>query len=200
MYFALCRQLCHLLHTTYYILYTFLMVEYYTKAVVLSREPRGELDATLTLYTKDFGKIVAKVKSIRRITSKLSGHLVVGAVANIRVVERNGSGYQLVDALSTRIIVTVDLLRFLDFINKLTLLGVVDLHLWHELASTLHKNSLSKANYNRIISIMGYDAKNALCDNCGNCQIAYFLPHDIMFLCDCCFYKSGIKEDEAFPI
>ncbi|OIO49549.1 MAG: hypothetical protein AUJ39_00810 [Parcubacteria group bacterium CG1_02_42_13] len=176
------------------------MVEHYTKAVVLSREPRGELDAALTLYTKDFGKIVAKVKSIRRITSKLSGHLTTGAVANIRVVERNGNGYQLVDALSSRVMVTLDLLRFLDFINKLTPLGVADLHLWHELESTLHEDSLNKANYRRIISIMGYDAKNAFCDNCGGRQIAYFLPHDIMFLCGRCFYSSGIKENEAFSI
>lgn len=188
------------------------MVEHYTKAVVLSREPRGELDVALTLYTKDFGKIIAKVKSIRRITSKLSGHLTPGAIANVRIIEMNGSGHQVVDALSSRVKVTLGLLRFLDFINKLTPTGLPDLHLWHELESALFSCAHSKrgseaeallppkATYRRVISIMGYDAKNAFCYNCGGREIAYFVPCDIMFLCGRCFHNSGIKENEAFSI
>lgn len=186
------------LYTTYFIL--FIMVEHYTKAFVLAREPKGELDAAITLCTKDFGKIIAKAKSIRRITSKLSGHLTPGSLAEVRIVERNGNGHQVVDALSTPVEVTLDSLRFLDFINKLMLVGVPDPRLWHELERAISQNSLSKANYHRVISIMGYDTKNALCDNCGSRQIAYFLPRDIMFLCSRCFIGSGLQHNEAFPI
>ena len=184
--------------TTYFIL--FIMVEHYTRAFVLAREPKGELDAALTLYTKDLGKVVAKIKSIRRITSKLSGHLVPGSLANIRIVERNGNGHQVVDALSTYVEINLESLRFLDFVNKLTPVGVPDLHLWHELESTLIKETPSKNAFQRIIYLMGYDPKNAACDNCGSRQIAYFVPRDIMFLCARCFTDSRAKQDEAFPI
>ena len=42
------------------------MVEYYTKALVLGRAPRGDLDGTLTLYTKELGRVSAKVKRDRK--------------------------------------------------------------------------------------------------------------------------------------
>jgi len=180
--------------------YFTIMVEHYTKAFVLAREPRGELDAALTLYTKDLGKVVAKIKSVRRITSKLSGHLVPGSLANVRIVERNGNGHQVVDALSTHLEINLESLRFLDFVNKLTPAGVPDLQLWHELESTLMKKIPSKDTYQKVISLMGYDAKNAACDNCGSRQIAYFVPRDIMFLCARCSTDSRLKQDEAFPI
>lgn len=176
------------------------MVEHYTKAIVLAREPKGELDAVVTLYTKDLGKVIAKVKSIRRITSKLSGHLTPGSLAKIRIVERNGNGHQLVDALSSKTKVTLDLLRLLDFVDKITPRGVPDFHLWHEAESAISKNSVTKGIYHRLISIAGYDIKGASCDNCGSHQIAYFVPHDIIFLCGRCFSGSRLKEDEAFPI
>ncbi len=176
------------------------MVEHYTKAIVLSREPKGELDGTLTLYTKDLGKVIVKVKSIRRITSKLSGHLTLGSIAKVRIVEANGNGHQLIDALSSSSKITLDSLRFLDFINKLTPIGVPDLRLWHELEQALSEDPISKATYRRLISVTGYNARNASCDNCRTIQIAYFAPRDIMFLCSRCFCDSGLKEDEAFSI
>lgn len=176
------------------------MVEHYTKAVVLSREPKGEIDAILTLYTKDLGKIVAKAKSIRRITSKLSGHLTLGSIAKVRIVEMNGNGHQLIDALSTHSRVAVDSLRFLDFVNKLTPIGVSDQRLWRELEEALSENTISKATYHRVISVTGYNTRNASCDNCHTTQIAYFAPRDIMFLCNRCFCESSLKEDEVFSI
>jgi len=176
------------------------MVEHYTKAVVLDREPRGELDASLTLYTKDFGKIVAKAKSIRRFTSKLSGHLTPGSFVKIRVVERNGNGHQVVDALSTKVGVTKELLRFLSFISKVAPLSMPDLHMWHEVQFALQRERVDKSLYHRIISLMGYDIEGAVCVNCESPKIAYFLPEDIMFLCDRCIERSGIEKNEYFPI
>lgn len=189
-----------ILYSISFILYTFIMVEHYTKAFVLAREPKSELDVAVTLYTKDLGKVTAKVKSVRRITSKLSGHLTPGGLAEVRIVERNGNGHQVVDALSTPVEVTLESLRFLDFINKFVPVVLPDLRLWHELEYVITKNAPTKAAYHRIISVMGYDPQNATCDNCQSQQIAYFVPRDIMFLCGHCFTNSGLKEDEAFSI
>ena len=176
------------------------MVEHYTKAVVLARDPRGELDAAITLYTKDFGKVVAKAKSIRRFTSKLSGHLTPGSLTKIRIVERNGAGHQVVDALSTRVEVTEALLRFLSFINQLAPVNMPDLQLWHELEAILENSLVDKTTYRHIIGVLGYDTDEATCNNCNSKKIAYFAPRDIMFLCDSCFKGFSFKTNEIFSI
>jgi recombinational DNA repair protein (RecF pathway) len=175
------------------------MVEYYTKVLVLSRTPRGDLDGTLNLYTKEFGRVSVKVKSLRKLTSKLSGHLTPGRLANVRIVEM-GDTKQVVDALSLPSKTSFEFLKFLDFIRRLSPIGMPDLHLWHELEQASLNGTSDKNTYKRIISIMGYDAKNAVCDNCGSVKIAYFVPRDIMFLCNRCLSDSRLKEDEVFSI
>ena len=172
------------------------MVEYYTKALVLGRAPRGDLDGTLTLYTKELGRVSAKVKSLRKLTSKLSGHLTPGRLVNVRIVEMGGDTKQVVDALSLPSKTSLEFLKFLNFIRQMA----PDLHLWHELEQEALKGTGGKDTYKRIISIMGYDAKNAICDNCGSVKIAYFAPRDIMFLCNRCLNDSRLKEDEVFSI
>jgi len=49
-----------------------------TECVVLSRKNFGEADRLLSIYTKDFGKISAIAKGIRRPTSRKAGHLEPG--------------------------------------------------------------------------------------------------------------------------
>ena len=74
------------------------MVEYFTEALVLDKEDSGDLDARIILYTEDLGKITAKAKSVKRITSKLNGHLEPLNFIQVRLVEKNG--FQIVDALT----------------------------------------------------------------------------------------------------
>lgn len=175
------------------------MVEYYTKALVLGRAGRGDLDGTLTLYTKELGRVSARVKSLRKLTSKLSGHLTPGRLANVRIVEMGGDTKQVVDALSLPSKTSLEFLKFLDFIRQMAPIGLPDLHLWHELEQAA-TNGTGEGIYKKIISIMGYDAKNAICDNCSSVKIAYFVPRDIMFLCSGCLKDSRLKEDEVFSI
>lgn len=49
-----------------------------TEAVVLSRRNYGEADRIVTFFTRDFGKIVALAKGVRRPRSKKAGHLELG--------------------------------------------------------------------------------------------------------------------------
>ena len=67
------------------------MEEYVSKALVLTKEPRGECNAQYTLFTEQFGRIAGRTKSSRRITSKLAGHLEPGTVARVRFIEKSGA-------------------------------------------------------------------------------------------------------------
>ena len=48
---------------------------YRTEAIVLRQHPLGEADLLLTLFTPQEGKLRAVAKGVRRLTSKLAGHL-----------------------------------------------------------------------------------------------------------------------------
>ena len=75
------------------------MEEYFTEALVLDKEPIGESDSLISLYTKELGKITARAISIRKITSKLSSHLEPLNFVDARLVHKNR--FQVVDALKT---------------------------------------------------------------------------------------------------
>src|SRR3989344_9497714 len=77
--------------------YNVVMQEYVSEAVVLDKMSQGDLDNRFFLFTKRFGKLVAKAKSGRKITSKLSPHLEPGNVSFVRLIEKNG--LQVGDAL-----------------------------------------------------------------------------------------------------
>lgn len=48
---------------------------YKTEGIVIKKQAQGEFDNLLTVYTKDFGKLMLKAKSVRKPRAKLSGHL-----------------------------------------------------------------------------------------------------------------------------
>ena len=49
-----------------------------TEGVILSHKNFAEADRILTIYTRDFGKIVALAKGVRRPRSRKAGHLELG--------------------------------------------------------------------------------------------------------------------------
>ena len=65
------------------------MQEHFTEALVLDKEILGELDYRVFLYTQQLGKIAAKVRSGRRITSKLAPHLEPLNFIQARLIEKN---------------------------------------------------------------------------------------------------------------
>src|SRR3989344_1490726 len=74
------------------------MLEFVSEAFVLGCEDLGEYDSRVHLYTKDFGKITARAKSLKKITSKLAGHLQPLNLVMARIMEKNG--VQVLDALT----------------------------------------------------------------------------------------------------
>ena len=171
------------------------MREYYTPGIVLDREPRNELDEAITIYTKDLGKVQAFTKSSRKITSKLSGHLTPGRLANIRLVERNK--LQLVDALSLPPPSELkDLLLFLHFINKITPYGDADLGLWYMIEEIVEGGRFSPAIYRHLVERLGFLGEEAYCHYCEKNISNFFNLSETTILCADCSVKLGLKSDE----
>lgn len=181
------------------------MTEYYTKAVVLERMPRGEEDDAVLLYTRDLGKITARAKSTRKPASKLSGHLNVGRMVGIRVIKTNI--YKIVDAMSEAVPFGAGPLKFLDFINQMTAYEEPDRHLWHGIEHVLKNGLLADGTaiapekiYKRFLEIFGYGPKFAKCHNCDSGEISYFHVPMLAFLCLTSLKNLKINEEEAIKI
>lgn len=48
---------------------------YKTEGIIIKRTDLGETDRLLTIYTKDFGKILVRARAIKKSQAKLKGHL-----------------------------------------------------------------------------------------------------------------------------
>jgi len=155
------------------------MHEYFSEALVLDREPYRDLDDRFSLFTKRFGKLVAKAKSSRKITSKLSGHLQPGNIVYARFVERGG--LQLVDALKI-----ARLERNPNDLHSLHLLlseSEADPRLWNTLITR-------DFNWPELLKVLGWDPSEAVCALCGGMPARSFHIASQEFFCRPCSSKS----------
>lgn len=171
------------------------MIEHFTEGIVLDRNPRGEFDGSVTIYTKDLGKVTAFTKSSRKITSKVSGHLMPGNIVRLRIVENKST--QAVDALSEKPKCDMrEMLPFLYFINEIVPHGEEDLNLWHLISGIVDKCHFEPETYRYMLGILGFGVEDAVCGNCRANEIAHFSMPDIMFLCTDCTDKSHLSSHE----
>lgn len=64
---------------------------YATEGIVLKKLDIGEADVLYALYTRDFGKVVARAAGIRKNGAKLRGHLELLSLSAVRLINgRNG--------------------------------------------------------------------------------------------------------------
>jgi recombinational DNA repair protein (RecF pathway) len=163
------------------------MQEYVTDAIVLRKDTQGDLDGRYTLFTKRFGKIRAKAKSSRKITSKLAPHLEPGIVAKIRFIDTKGT--QLIDALkSTRLTLP---LNDLHFLSQLLPDAEPEPALWELLAS----DSWSWA---AALAVLGWDPEDAECVDCGARKPSYFYITRQEFYCRT--HASKARKDAVISI
>lgn len=161
------------------------MIEHYTEALVLGRRPQGEFDELVTLYTKDLGKVEAFLKSSRRPLSKLSPHLLLGNLVQVRLVEKNR--LQLADVLGERAKSDLSvLLNFLDFLDQIIPWGEPDQSLWRLIKEAISLSELNEETYEKVLSTLGFGGEGAVCSRCGRNQIVYFVMPDVIFLCESC--------------
>ncbi|OGY58509.1 MAG: hypothetical protein A3C03_00150 [Candidatus Colwellbacteria bacterium RIFCSPHIGHO2_02_FULL_45_17] len=175
------------------------MIEYYTEGIVLSRDSRGELDRIVTIYTKELGKVAALTKSSRKITSKVSGHLMPGNAVRLRIVENKT--VQAMDALSEKSKCDAKrLLPFLQFLDEVIPQGETDPELWDLITKTISECHLGPETYRQILNFLGFGADEMLCERCKKNEIAHFSLTDIMFLCRGCASILNLRPDEIVKI
>lgn len=158
------------------------MREYVTEAIVLNREENGDLDSRVSLFTRQFGKLIAKAKSARKITSKLSAHLEPGTLTQVRLVEKNG--LNITDALSrSRINI-----GFPDLYKLNMILGEAepDRKLWQILKE-------EKFSWKEVLKILGWDPDFAACGICGKEGNLKFFIETQEFFCRACL-KSEMEQ------
>ena len=159
------------------------MQEYSSEAVVLDRLPNGDLNGRVVFLTKRFGKLVGRVKSIRKITSKLSGHLQPGNLVQLRMIEKNG--LQVVDALKkSRLSLNLAELRFL---GELLAEAEPEFTIWEMLVT-------GRFSWNTALKTLGWDPDFASCAMCAS-KIEAFHQRTQEFFCKNC--ASKLRQDEV---
>ncbi|HUY69793.1 MAG TPA: recombination protein O N-terminal domain-containing protein [Candidatus Tyrphobacter sp.] len=163
------------------------MAEFYTEGLVLEREIIGERDEKILIYTQALGKLRTIGRSVKKITSKLSGHLTAGNLIGARIVERNRGGFQIVDALSLGLKPEPNrqLLNLIDFLKRLVPENETDPGLWREIIEALSDQKTDFA-YKELLGRLGFGSKFARCDHCHSASVDYFIVGDTMFLCASC--------------
>jgi len=154
--------------------------EYVTEAIVLDKEPLGESDTKVSLYTQSLGKVTAKAKSARKITSKLAAHLEPLSLIKLRLIEKNG--FQIADALKESRLPPQNL-KILGLINALVFQGQSDHHLWTELKAGANSPSV-------FLKILGFDPELAACATCGRLRPEYFSFLDQGYVCKNCLPRT----------
>lgn len=165
------------------------MIEYVSDAIVLNREPQAELDARVSLFTKRFGKFVAKARSMRKTNSKLAGHLDVGNLVRARLVEKNG--LQVVDALKTAKLKAAP--RHFIFLDGLLPEHEPDPQLWEALVAR-------PFNWTAMLRLVGWDPALSSCRNCGRQRPEHFHIESQEFFCSACLGTSRIPAGKVLSI
>lgn len=167
------------------------MLESFVEALVLDRREAGEYDTLVDLYTRERGKITARAKSARKITSKLSPYLEPLNLIRARVLEggENPAGrasFQIVDALGAeRFPLTPQNLRLAALVNQLTFELDPDPRLFHILRESFAGREGTTARYRDVLAVLGYDPTHAECRTCGKAP-ELFSPADMAFYCGAC--------------
>lgn len=163
---------------------------YFSEAVVLAKEPIGEADVRVSLYAKNFGRILARVKSARKITSKLAAHLEPGNLVRARVIEQRG--VRLVDALKIR---KIDISPAnLYYLDQVLADGDYDEEVWNFVSG------LASLHWGKVLRALGWDPSLALCYSCEVNRPTVFEISSQSFFCADCVLNFGASQRKNFRL
>jgi recombinational DNA repair protein (RecF pathway) len=173
------------------------MQEFVSDAIVLRKDPQGDLDGRYVFFTERFGKVVAKAKSSRKITSKLASHLEPGTIGKIRFIENHST--QIIDALKAR--KSGVAIADLSFLSQLLHELQPEPELWEMLfgggvdggASTAGTALAPNFSWAKTLAVLGWDPHEAVCFSCGKARPAYFYVPRQEFFCADCVKKLPLK-------
>lgn len=173
------------------------MQELYTKAFVLDKIPIGESDELITLYTKEYGKIRARAKSIRKITSKVSAHIQPLAFTYIRFMRRTGAheSFFVLDAIrepgQRELEKKTVRSRVAQLLQEMTHEWEKDDALWKFLENIKDTTQNEPEIQKKLLEILGFNASHAHCALCGNIPVFTFVVQSQVFLCMSCASKNN---------
>jgi len=157
--------------------------EYFGEAIVLDLDFNGDMDLRVSLFTLNFGKIIAKVKSARKITSKLRGHIEPANLVLYRIVSKRG--FQLVDVLKQKKL-NLDI-KNLYLLDKILIELENEKNLYFDLKR-------EKFDWNRILKILGWDPKESNCSKCFSKNPKVFHINSQEFFCVSCSFEIPKNE------
>ncbi len=173
------------------------MLEYLTQAIVLDYRSEKENDRTVDLYTREFGRLKAKVVGGRRILSKLAPHLDLFNLVTVRLIEKNRT--IVTDVLTDERFEKSRrnsefypaVFRLFSLVRSLAPIAAPDLRLWYYLLGSLWE---SKGSMVALLLIFGYDPEHASCDVCDKRPVAAFRAKDQSFFCRNCISKVRMDD------
>ena len=178
------------------------MTERYTRALVLSHIDVNDHDAVIRMFTEEFGKVVVRAKSIRKITSKLSAHFQPLSFVKMRFVPRSGisEGFVLVDGLEDEAFAyhgtrqRDDLVEVIEFLDVHTYPLEPDQRVWFFLEKVFsgmyHRHDVARI----LLSVLGFDATHASCGTCSAQEVVAFYRGSDFFVCGQCALKLPKNE------
>ncbi len=185
------------------------MLEYFTEALVLDKQDLGEADGLVHLYTEELGRLSAKARSIKKITSKSSAHLEPVHFVKVRFILGKNGSFQVIDSLSFEKGLKKKIkncpeklakfLRISNFIKEMSPELQSDQNLWQAIKNIFHSDIEERSAYGLILKELGLDPQYAVCNICGADNINFFYKTDQSFFCDKCvpaqkvFSKSLVK-------
>jgi len=188
-----------------------MVLDVITEAIVLDKEDIGEADSRVFLYTKNYGKIIAKATSSRKITSKLAAYLEPLSYINVRLVARGDGIFdlrnsQLVDALLIGESVKwageeeklKNALRVSYFISRSIPKEAADADLWDFLLRVcVNKQDIS---LKKTLDFLGFGRNHASCEICASLVIEYFYPINNSFVCRNCVSTAPMFKKEFIKL
>lgn len=165
------------------------MKEYVSDAIVLAVEPLREYDKVVSLFTKELGRVRARVTGGAKLLSKFAPHIDPMNHVLVRFAHKNG--FTLTDVLTmnrfskTRHDAKVfgAALRMLTFVGALAPEGEPDARVWHELLRSLQE---STDGLPTLADHFGYDLARAGCERCDAVPASYFAIASHALLCANC--------------
>lgn len=169
------------------------MIEHQTEAIVLAKAPADNADAYYTLLTADLGKVNARATSVRKLTSRLAGHLEPGTLAIVRLVQRvPGGPRRLVEALAKAESRGVAAMKIVSLADDISPPMAPDSDFFEAVKTALFNAENRRERI--VLKAAGFDPDAAKCAFCGSDKLTYFSGRDIIFLCQACYQKINQRE------
>ncbi len=132
---------------------------YKTSGIIIKRTNWREFDRLITVYTKDFGKLLIKGRAIRKNQAKLKGHLELFLLAHLMIAPGKGldiiTGAETIESfpyLHKNLPSLYATLYFSELLDKLIAGPEKDEHLWQLILSSFKNLDKKESDIKAIVS------------------------------------------------